>query len=152
MGVHANGDVAIDMVLKAYERVKAQGAHEPYRPRIEHCSLVNPDLLARIKKVGAIPTPFYTYVYYHGDKWDNYGDEKMRWMFAHNSFIEYGIPVAAASDYIPGPYEPMMALQSMVTRNGLPWPRLGPESAHHGRSGASRLHRSTRPTPRMTKT
>lgn len=116
MGVHANGDVAIDMVLKAYERVRAQGAHEPYRPRIEHCSLVNPDLLARIKKLGAIPTPFYTYVYYHGDKWDNYGDEKMRWMFAHNSFFEYGIPVAAASDYIPGPYEPMMALQSMVTR------------------------------------
>ncbi len=116
MGVHANGDVAIDMVLKAYERVKAQGAHPEYRPRIEHCSLVNPDLLARIKKVGAIPTPFYTYVYYHGDKWDNYGDEKMRWMFAHKSFLDYGIPVAAASDYIPGPYEPMMALQSMVTR------------------------------------
>lgn len=116
MGVHANGDVAIDMVLKAYERVKANGAHEPYRPRIEHCTLVNPDLLERIKKVGAIPTPFYTYVYYHGDKWDNYGDEKLRWMFAHASFIQYGIPVASGSDYIPGPYEPMMALQSMVTR------------------------------------
>jgi predicted amidohydrolase YtcJ len=116
MGVHANGDVAIDMVLKAYERVKAKDAHEPYRPRIEHCSLVNPDLLERIKKVGAIPTPFYTYVYYHGDKWDNYGDEKMRWMFAHASFFQYGIPVASGSDYIPGPYEPMMALQSMVTR------------------------------------
>jgi hypothetical protein len=116
MGVHANGDVAIDMVLKAYEAVKANGAREPYRPRIEHCSLVNPDLLGRIKKVGAIPTPFYTYVYYHGDKWDNYGDEKMRWMFAHASFFEYGIPVASGSDYIPGPYEPMMALQSMVTR------------------------------------
>ncbi len=116
MGVHANGDVAIDMVLKAYERVKANGAREPYRPRIEHCTLVNPDLLERIKKVGAIPTPFYTYVYYHGDKWDNYGDEKLRWMFAHASFIQYGIPVASGSDYIPGPYEPMMALQSMVTR------------------------------------
>jgi predicted amidohydrolase YtcJ len=116
MGVHANGDVAIDMVLKAYERVKEKGAHEPYRPRIEHCSLVNPDLLTRIKKVGAVPTPFYTYVYFHGDKWDNYGDEKMKWMFAHKSFLDYGIPAAAASDYIPGPYEPMMALQSMVTR------------------------------------
>jgi predicted amidohydrolase YtcJ len=116
MGVHANGDVAIDMVLKAYERVKANGAPKNYRPRIEHCSLVNSDLLSRIKKLGAVPTPFYTYVYYHGDKWDNYGDEKMRWMFAHASFFEYGIPVAAASDYIPGPYEPMMALQSMVTR------------------------------------
>ena len=29
---------------------------------------------------------------------------------------DYGIPVAPASDYTPGPYEPMMAIQSMVTR------------------------------------
>ena len=117
IGVHANGDVAIDMVLKAYERIKDRGpTREPYRPRIEHCSLVNDDLLARIKKVGAVPTPFYTYVHYHGDKWVEYGEEKMQHMFAHASFLKFGIPVAGASDYIPGPYEPMMALQSLVTR------------------------------------
>ncbi len=118
VGIHANGDVAIDMVLKAYERVKARGAHRrlPYRPRIEHCSLVTPELLTRIKNVGAIPLPFATYIHYHGDKWAEYGDEKMRSMFAHASFLEYGIPVAGASDYIPGPYEPLMAIQSMATR------------------------------------
>jgi predicted amidohydrolase YtcJ len=117
IGIHANGDVTIDMVLNAYERVLRlwPKAVNP-RHRIEHCSLVNPDLLRRIKAVGAIPTPFYTYVYYHGDKWAEYGEEKMRWMFAHRSFLDYGIPVAPASDYMPGPYEPMMALQSMVTR------------------------------------
>jgi len=37
-------------------------------------------------------------------------------MFAHRSFLDVGIPVAPASDYTPGPYEPMMAIQSMVTR------------------------------------
>jgi len=117
IGIHANGDVAIDMVLKAYERVKARGPRrQPYRPRIEHCSLMTPDLLARIKRAGVVPTPFYTYVHYHGDKWAEYGDEKMRSMFAHASFLEHGIPVAGASDYIPGPFEPMMALQSLVTR------------------------------------
>ncbi|MFQ6046856.1 MAG: amidohydrolase [Gemmatimonadales bacterium] len=116
IGVHANGDVAIDMVLNAYERVQREWPHEDPRHRIEHCTLVNPSLLRRIKDVGAIPTPFYTYVYYHGDKWAEYGEEKVRWMFAHRSFLDYGIPVAPASDYMPGPYEPMMALQSMVTR------------------------------------
>jgi len=55
-------------------------------------------------------------VYYHGDKWVEYGEEKMRHMFAHASFLQFGIPAAGASDYIPGPYEPMMALQSLVTR------------------------------------
>jgi predicted amidohydrolase YtcJ len=45
-----------------------------------------------------------------------YGQDKMAWMFAHKSFLDYDIPVAPASDYTPGPYEPLMALQSMVTR------------------------------------
>lgn len=116
IGIHANGDVTIDMVLNAYERVQQMWPRPDARHRIEHCTLVNAGLLRRIKAVGAIPTPFYTYVYYHGDKWAEYGDEKLRWMFAHKSFLEYGIPVAPASDYMPGPYEPLMALQSMVTR------------------------------------
>jgi predicted amidohydrolase YtcJ len=77
---------------------------------------VNAEILRRIKAVGAVPLPFYTYAHYHGEKWENYGAEKMEWMFAHKSFLDYGIPAAAASDYTPGPYEPMMALQSMVTR------------------------------------
>ena len=116
VGIHANGDVAIDMVLNAYERVQANWPRPDPRHRLEHCSLVNPELLRRIKAVGAIPTPFYTYAHYHGNKWVEYGAEKMQWMFAHRSFLDYGIPVASGSDYVPGPYEPLMALQSMVTR------------------------------------
>ena len=116
IGIHANGDVTIDMVLRAYERVLADWDGENPRFRIEHCSLVNDDLLKRIKATGTIPTPFYTYAHYHGNKWPDYGAERMNNMFAHRSFLDYGIPVAPASDFTPGPYEPMMALQSMVTR------------------------------------
>jgi predicted amidohydrolase YtcJ len=116
IGFHANGDEAIDMVLKAYERALTGWQGENPRFRIEHCSLVNPDLLRRIKNVGAVPAPFYTYAYYHGEKWSEYGEERMNWMFAHRSFLDYDIPVAPASDYTPGPYDPMMAIQSMVTR------------------------------------
>lgn len=126
IGIHANGDVTIDMVLKAYERVQQNWPKPDMRHRIEHCSLINPDLLRRIKAAGAIPTPFYTYIYYHGDKWAEYGDEKMRWMFCHRSFLDAGIPVAAASDYMPGPYEPMMALQSLVTRRDFRGREWGP--------------------------
>lgn len=116
IGIHANGDVTIDMVLNAYERVQSLWPRADARHRIEHCSLVNPSILQRIKAAGVIPAPFYTYVHYHGNKWVEYGQEKMEWMFAHKSFLDYGIPVAPASDYTPGPYEPLMALQSMVTR------------------------------------
>ena len=116
VGIHANGDVAIDRVLNAYERVLKDWQGENPRFRIEHCSLVNDSLLKRIKKTGAIPAPFYTYAYYHGNKWPDYGEEMMESMFAHRSFLDYGIPVAPASDFTPGPFEPMMAIQSMVTR------------------------------------
>jgi predicted amidohydrolase YtcJ len=116
IGIHANGDVAIDMVLKAYERVLKIYAGPNPRLRIEHCSLINKSLLRRIRAAGVVPAPFYTYAYYHGNKWVDYGPEKMQSMFAHRSFLDAGIPVAPASDYTPGPYEPMMAIQSMVTR------------------------------------
>jgi len=116
VGVHANGDVTIDMVLKAYERALQKWPDSNRRHRIEHCTLVNPDLIRRIKANGVIPTPFWTYVYYHGEKWKEYGDDKVRWMFAHRSFLDAGIKVPGASDYTPGPFEPLMAIQSMVTR------------------------------------
>jgi len=119
IGIHANGDIAIDRVLNAYERVLKnwQGANPRFR--IEHCSLMNPSLLQRIRDAGVIPAPFYTYAYYHGNKWLEYGDETMQSMFAHRSFLDHGIPVAPASDFAPGPFEPMMAIQSMVTRKDL---------------------------------
>ena len=116
VAIHANGDVTIKMVLDAYERAQTLWPRADTRHRIEHCSLVNPELLSRIRDLGVIPAPFYTYVHYHGNKWVDYGEERMRWMFAHKSFLDYGIPVAPASDYTPGPYEPLMAIQSMVTR------------------------------------
>lgn len=119
IGIHANGDLAIDRVLRAYERVLARHEGPNPRFRIEHCSLVNPELLRRIKAAGVVPTPFYTYAYYHGNKWGDYGQEKMESMFAHRSFLDFDIPVAPASDFTPGPYEPMMALQSMVTRKDM---------------------------------
>ena len=116
IAIHANGDVTIDMVLNAYERMQREYPRPDTRHRLEHCSLVNPTLLQRIANGRYIPAPFYTYAHYHGEKWIEYGEEKMEWMFAHKSFIESGIPVAPASDHSPGPYEPLMAIQSMVTR------------------------------------
>lgn len=116
VGVHANGDVAIDMVLNAYELANRLHPRPDPRFRIEHCTLINESLLKRIAKLGAIPTPFYTYVYYNGDKWAQYGDERLHSMFAHRSFLDHAIRVAGASDYVPGPFEPLTAIQSMVTR------------------------------------
>jgi predicted amidohydrolase YtcJ len=116
IGTHSNGDAAIDIMLRIYERLQREMPRRDPRYRLEHCTLVNPSLVKRIRTLGAIPTPFSTYVYYHGEKMREYGPERLDWMFAVRSFLDAGIRVTQASDYPPGPFEPMMALRSEVTR------------------------------------
>jgi len=72
-----------------------------------------------MKALNVIPTPFSTYVYYHGEKMKLYGEERLKNMFALRSFLNAGLLPTQASDYPPGPYEPMMALQSSVTRTDM---------------------------------
>jgi len=126
IGVHANGDVAIDIVLRVYERLQRELPRRDPRFRVEHCTVVNDSLIQRIRALGAIPTPFSTYVYYHGEKMRNYGPERLNRMFAVRSFLDEGIRVTQASDYPPGPFEPMMALRSEVTRTDLKGNVWGP--------------------------
>jgi predicted amidohydrolase YtcJ len=116
LGTHANGDVGIDITLRVYERLQKEMPRRDPRFRLEHCTLINDSLLARIKALGAIPTPFSTYAYYHGEKMKEYGADRVNSMFALRSFIDAGIRPTQASDYPPGPFEPMMALRSEVTR------------------------------------
>jgi len=97
------------------------------RYRIEHCTVVTDELVARMKALGAIPTPFASYVYFHGEKMPEYGEERLNHMFALRSFIDAGIRPTMGSDYPPGPFEPMMALQSMVTRTAIDGHVWGPK-------------------------
>jgi predicted amidohydrolase YtcJ len=115
---HANGDVAIDMVLTAYERAQRAAPRTDVRPKITHCTLINDDLLHRIKALGAVPAPFTTYAYYNSDKFHFYGEELMKHCMAYRSFLDSGIRVAAGSDFSPGPFAPLMGIQGMVTRTG----------------------------------
>jgi predicted amidohydrolase YtcJ len=115
---HANGDVAIDMVLTAYERAQQVAPRPDVRPKITHCTLINDDLLRRMKALGAVPAPFTTYAYYNSDKFHFYGEERMKRSMAYRSFFDAGIRAAAGSDFSPGPFAALMGIQGMVTRTG----------------------------------
>jgi predicted amidohydrolase YtcJ len=119
IGIHANGDVGIDITLNVFERLQRERPRRDPRFRIEHCTLINDALVQRMRALGAIPTPFSTYVYFHGEKMREYGAERLNHMFAVRTFLDAGIRVTQASDYPPGPFEPMMALQSQVTRTDM---------------------------------
>jgi predicted amidohydrolase YtcJ len=115
---HANGDVAIDHVLTAYERALRLAPQPDARPRITHCTLINADLVRRIKALGAVPALFSSYAYYNPDKFRFYGEELMKRCMAYRTLLDAGVPVAAGSDFDPGPFSPLMGIQGMVTRTG----------------------------------
>ena len=118
MNCHANGDVAIDRVLTAYERALKLFPRPDARPKITHCTLINDNLVRRMKAMDAVPAPFTSYAYYNSDKFHFYGEEMMRHCMAFRTFLDAGIRVAAGSDFDPGPFDPRMGIQGMVTRTG----------------------------------
>ncbi len=118
VNVHANGDVAIDMYLTAFERAQKLAPRADARPKITHCTLINDDLVRRIKAVGAVPAMFTTYAYYNTDKFPYYGAEMMKRCMAYRTLLDAGVSVAAGSDFSPGPFAPLMGMQGMVTRTG----------------------------------
>jgi len=115
---HANGDVAIDMYLTAAERALQALPRANARPKITHCTLVNPSLVARIKALGAVPAMFTTYAYYNPDKFVYYGEEMMKNCMAYRSLLDAGVYACAGSDFSPGPFAALMGIQGMVTRKG----------------------------------
>jgi predicted amidohydrolase YtcJ len=115
---HANGDVAIDMYLTAFERAQKLSPRPDARPKITHCTLITDDLVRRMKALGAVPSMFTTYAYYNTDKFPFYGEELMKRSMAFRTLLDAGIRAAAGSDFSPGPFAPLMGIQGMVTRTG----------------------------------
>ncbi|MBO0708550.1 MAG: amidohydrolase [Candidatus Dormibacteraeota bacterium] len=125
--VHANGDRAIRTVLGLMEEAQRAVPRPGLRHRVEHCSIVDEGILRRMHDLGAIAVPFGSYVHYHGARLlDWYGERRVRRMFAHRWFLDAGVLVAGSSDYPCGPFEPLLAMQSCVTRTGFDGTPLGP--------------------------
>jgi predicted amidohydrolase YtcJ len=116
LATHANGDLAIEEILGVYEQVQQENARPDPRFRIEHCTLLNDSLIRRMSKLKAIPAPFSCYVYFHGDVMHFYGEERTKNMFPMRSFLDAGLCPTDASDYTASPSDPMMWLQSQITR------------------------------------
>jgi predicted amidohydrolase YtcJ len=125
--VHANGDRAICMTLDGLEKALQAYPRKDHRHRLEHCTVVNREILKRMKKMKLLAVPFGSYIHHHGEKMiPYYGPERIEMMFAHRSFLDYGISVSGSSDNPCGPYQPLLAIQSCVTRKSAAGEVLAP--------------------------
>jgi predicted amidohydrolase YtcJ len=115
--IHAIGDRAMQATLDAIQA--AQGIPNPFPPRIEHASLVNADLVSRMKDlgVGAAIQPQFA----RSDCWapDRLGEERARGCYAFRTLWEAGIPLAGSTDCPVEPLDALAALGQLVHRP--PW-------------------------------
>lgn len=123
---HANGDREIDMVLNAIEKALKKLPRKDHRHRIEHCSVVNTRILKRIKRLGVV-LALHSYVYEHGDKMEDYGPHRWPMMHVNRSALDMGIVVAGNSDSPVSAADPLLRIQSMVTRQTAEGKVYGPE-------------------------
>ncbi len=129
LAIHAIGDYAVEAVLKAFSKALKKCSKKNHRHRIEHCSVLNPKLIKRIKSLGLIISiqPHFAF----SDFWvaDRVGKKRARWVYPFKTLIREGIMVVSGSDCPVEPINPFLGIWAAVARKSFPEERLTLEEA-----------------------
>ena len=119
IGIHANGDAAIDVVLDAFERgTGGEGGHK-HRHRIEHCSILHDDQIRRMKALGISPSFLIGHVHYWGRAFRDrlLGPERANRLDPCRSALAGGLRISLHSDYNVTPIDPLRCIENAVLRD-----------------------------------
>ena len=101
LAIHGNGDAAIDSILDAVEAATRAGVDmQSLRCRIEHCSILHDEQIARMKDLGVVPSFLINHVYFWGQAMrDNvFGPEKVQLLDRCASVEKAGLKWTMHSD------------------------------------------------------
>jgi predicted amidohydrolase YtcJ len=129
LAIHAIGDRAMEAVLEAYEKALNKCPSKNHRHRIEHCSVLNPKLIKRMKRLNIVASVQPHFVF--SDFWvvDRVGKKRARWVYPFKALLKQGIVVASGSDCPVEPISPILGVWSAVTRKDFPEERLSLDEA-----------------------
>jgi len=113
---HANGDAAVDMVLKAHQAAGIE-AEQDRRNVVIHSQFMRPDQLDKYVEYGISPSFFSNHAYYWGDvHTENLGEKRSNFLSPMRSAGEKGIVFSNHTDYVVTPLDPMMTIWTAVAR------------------------------------
>lgn len=128
MAAHAIGDLAITMILDAYETALTAHPRPNHRARIEHCGICTPVHLERMKRLGVLAVPQPAFIYYLGDSYiENFTPEQLALSYPGRAWIDHGILAAGSSDAPVVSADPFVNLRSAATRLTQDGQRMGPD-------------------------
>jgi predicted amidohydrolase YtcJ len=130
IGVHAQGDRAIDRVLDAYEPALEAQPRDDHRHRIEHCGGPRPDQLERMARLGVMAVGQPRYFWDAGDAWLTALDtERVQRLQPYREMSDAGVRFALSSDAPVASYRPLDTIWSAVTRTTVGGAVVGPDQA-----------------------
>lgn len=134
LSIHGNGDAGIDNVLDAYEQMRDNGVNlTAARARIEHCSILHDDQIARMKELGVSASFLIGHVYYWGVAMRDevFGEAKAKLLDRCKSVEDAGINYTLHSDFFVTDPDPLHMVEIAVTRRTWKEPeyRLAPNEA-----------------------
>ncbi|MBU2647317.1 amidohydrolase [bacterium] len=118
IAIHANGDLAVEDCLNAFEAAQKTYPRNDARHIIIHCQTVREDQLDRIKRLGVIPAFFAVHTYYWGDRHESLflGPGRSNHMNPCRSALDRGIPFTNHNDDFVTPINPLLSIWSAVNR------------------------------------
>lgn len=117
IGIHAQGDRAIDRVLDAYEAALRTQPRDDHRHRIEHCGGPRPDQTRRMAELGVMAVGQPRYFWDAGDSWLAALDpERVHRLQPYRELIDAGVRFALSSDAPVASYRPLDTIASAVLR------------------------------------
>ncbi|MGB3184834.1 MAG: amidohydrolase [Ornithinimicrobium sp.] len=118
VGVHANGDAAIDVTLAAYTAALQADPKPDHRHRIEHCSVLRPEQIEAMVALGLSPSFLIGHIRWWGRAFQRriIGPERMRFYDPCASALRAGLRISLHSDWRVTPLEPLRYVEDAVTR------------------------------------
>jgi len=119
LAIHGNGDAAIDNVLDACEAVKDAGVDmSRVRARIEHCSILHDEQIARMRDLGVSASFLIGHVHYWGVAMRDevFGEEKAQLLDRCKSVEDAGVGFTLHSDFMVTDPVPLHMIEMAVTR------------------------------------
>lgn len=113
---HAVGDLAIEYMVEGYEKAFETNPRPDARHRIEHCTIVDQDLIDRMAKLNICPSCNPGFIAWNGRNYAKYFGDRMKYFTALRSMIDAGINVSISSDAPSGPVESMTLLDACLNR------------------------------------
>ena len=118
IAIHCNGDAAIDAALDAYEEAQRRFPREDARFIVIHSQMARTDQIARMARLGAIPSFFITHTYFWGDRHYEIfmGPERAERMSPAGDALRHGLPFTLHNDTYVTPIDPLLLVWSAVNR------------------------------------